>query len=1016
MKKYLLLFAATIILPFTLISFNPVTSFTGYAESSYAEGSSAIQGTPGQEEAESEQEDSSVTVGETGHTAENHSEHADAEDEHHHEGDMSPLFFIIVALFIGTGTRHFLQKSPLPFTITLFVIGLLLGFANRAGLFGVVSLGNLGFDLSFVNQSINWAGNIDPHIILFVFLPTLLFEAAFALDIHTFKKSVGNGFLLAVPGIIIALILTGATVMGLKGIGLGLEHWTWPVALMFGVIISATDPVAVVSILKELGASKKLGTLIESESLLNDGTAIVIFMVLLLTITGAGSDTPVLVEFLRVALGGALIGVIIGLIVINWVRKVFNDALFEITVIIGAAYLSFFVAEHFFHVSGVLGVVTFGIFMAAAGRTRISPEVGHFLHEFWELAAFIANTLIFIIVGVVIAQKISFAPIDFLILSLIYISTLLIRAFVIFIFYPLMRKIGYGVTAKDAAIVWWGGLRGAIGLALALIVASEMSIMPQIRNEVLSLTAGIVILYSLVNATTIKALVDYLGLTKMASAKMAMMDNAKRYIHSSTENAIEKLKEDRFMSGANWNAVKEYLPEKPNSEEGDEEGKLQLDTISETRKRILQKEKASYWRQFSEGLLGPAAVQRLSDDIDVLLDAGGTISLSERKDLEQFWKTPKYMNKLQSLPVIGRIAERLFFEKLAVSYDSARGFVAAQEEVQKLVSSLGLSVSSESGDNSLEAENLSVIEDEINENRIQGLTFLRNLREASPEIYNAIETRQAIRSTLNHQRNTVKRLLKSGRIEPDEAGNMLSDIEGKMKSLIDSPPHYKLPEAMKLLNEADWLQGLEPRLFQKVVDSFTTRIYSVGEQLFREERPGDGFFIILRGNVKVEIGDSVVDMLGPGSVIGEMANLMNLPRTATVTAEQPVTVLKMSGKNMMKLMKESGEIELRLWKIAGQRVVENYLSRMEPYSKWKRPKLKKWLATGEMLFLKDNESLEMKNNIAVLLSGQVYVTSKNKPIDAPAILYAPKVYINNEAKIYFCCNETNPDNKKSAEQ
>jgi NhaP-type Na+/H+ or K+/H+ antiporter/CRP-like cAMP-binding protein len=932
-----------------------------------------------------------------------HAGSPEADNEVHHTGDMSPLFFIILALFIGTGTRHFLRKSPLPFTITLFVIGLVLGIANRMGLFGALTLGSMELNLGFLGQAVNWAGNIDPHIILFVFLPTLLFEAAFALDIHTFKKSVGNAFLMAVPGIIIALILTGATVMGIKAIGLGLEYWTWPVALMFGVIVSATDPVAVVSILKELGASKKLATLIESESLLNDGTAIVIFMVLLMTITGTASETPVIIEFLRVAVGGTFIGVLIGMLVIKWVKRVFNDALFEITVIISAAYLSFFVAEHFFHVSGVLAVVAFGLIMASAGRTRISPEVGHFLHEFWELAAFIANTLIFIIVGVVIAQKVVFAPVDFLILAIIYISMLIIRALVIVVFYPLMKKIGYGLNAKDAAIVWWGGLRGAIGLALALIVAAEMSIIPEIRNEILSLTAGIVVLFSLINATTIKALVDYLGLTKVASAKLAMMANSMRYLHSSTENAIEKLKEDRFMSGANWNAVKEYLPEKPAGPEGeDENGKLHLDTISETRKRILQKEKASYWRQFSEGLLGPSAVQRLSDDIDVLLDAGGTISLSLRKDLEQFWKTPKYMNWIQSVPVIGRLAKQLFFEKLAVSYDSARGFVAAQEEVQKLVGSLVISVNSEGGNESKEAENLEIIEDEINENRIQGLTFLRNLKEAFPEIYNAIETRQAIRSTLNHQRNTVKRLLKSGRIEPDEAGRILSDIEGRMKLLIDSPPQYKEPEVMKLLNEAEWLKGLDPKTFTKVLDSFTTRIYSVGEKLFREDKPGDGFFIILRGNVKVEMGSEVVDVIGPGTVIGEMANLMNLPRTATVTAEQPVTALRMTAAKMIKLIRESDEMERRLWKIAGARYVENYLGKLEPYSKWTRKKLRKWISAGEMTFLNDSESIDLNEKIALLLSGQVYVTSRHKPIQAPALLYAPLVYVYGEAKIFHC--------------
>ena len=332
-------------------------------------------------------------------------EHSEEHAEEEHAGDMTPLLFVIIALVIGAGTRHWLRKSPLPYTVSLLVIGLILGAMNRLGWFGKFSLGSINLNLDFLGDSLNWAGNIDPHLILFVFLPTLIYEAAYAIDIHTFKKTSANAFLLAVPGILIALFLTGAFVMLIKFFGWGFSTWGWTMALLFGAVVSATDPVAVVSLLKELGASKKLGTLIEGESLLNDGTAIVLFMVFLAALTGEGAGDSAVFKFFKVALGGIGIGLFFGWVAIAWVKKVFNDAMIEITVIIAAAYLTFYVAEHFFHVSGVLGVVTMGLLMASVGKTRISPEVEHFLHEFWELAAFIANTLIFLIVGVVIARS-----------------------------------------------------------------------------------------------------------------------------------------------------------------------------------------------------------------------------------------------------------------------------------------------------------------------------------------------------------------------------------------------------------------------------------------------------------------------------------------------------------------------------------------------------------------------------------------------------------------------------------
>ena len=334
--------------------------------------------------------------------------HGEGHAETHGRHGLDALFFIILALIIGAATRHFLKKSPLPFTVMLLLFGLGLGTLARLHYFDFWDFGFLKLDVSLMNDSMIWAANLNPHLLLYVFLPILIFEAAFAMDVHVFKKSVTNATILAVPGICIALGLTAAIVIGCKMAGIGFEGWGWPMALMFGSVISATDPVAVVALLKELGASKKLGTLIEGESLLNDGTAIVIFNVFLLTVTGAASDTNGFVEFIYVAVGGTVVGLLIGWVVLAWVKKVFNDALVEICVIVAAAYLAFFVAEYFLHVSGVLALVALGLVMAGVGRTRISPEVEHFMHEFWELAGFIANCLLFLIVGVVIAERAQF--------------------------------------------------------------------------------------------------------------------------------------------------------------------------------------------------------------------------------------------------------------------------------------------------------------------------------------------------------------------------------------------------------------------------------------------------------------------------------------------------------------------------------------------------------------------------------------------------------------------------------
>ncbi|MCK4630165.1 MAG: cation:proton antiporter [Bacteroidales bacterium] len=920
-----------------------------------------------------------------------------------HGSNMSPLFFVILALIIGAATRQGLRKSPLPFTVSLLIIGIGLGVAARIGWFDTWSIGSVHINVKFLSNAVEWAGNIDPHVILFVFLPTLIFEAAFALDVHTFKKSVGNASILAIPGILIAMVLTAALAIGLDLAGIGLAGWGWPIALMFGAVVSATDPVAVVSLLKNLGASKKLGTLIEGESLLNDGTAIVLFMVFLVGITGEVVETSPIIEFFRVAVGGILVGIIIGGVTINWVRRVFNDALVEISVIIAAAYMTFYVCEHFFHVSGVLGLVTLGLAMASIGRTRISPEVEHFLHEFWELAAFIANTLIFLIVGVVIALRVVFSGNDFLILGIIYVGIHIIRAIVIAMFFPVMKRTGYGLSGKDSYVLWWGALRGAIGLALALIVANESAIPEEIRNQFLFLTAGIVTLTLLVNATTIGLLVNKLGLTKISPAKAAMLSNANQYLRQSTENTIEKLKEDRFMSRANWKAVKDYLPLE---EEKFDEQDLKIETIAETRRRVLEKEKSAYWHQFRDGLLGPVSVRRLSDGISDILDAGGMISLSERKDLEESWKTPKLLNKMQSIPLIGKFAKREFFERLAISYDSARGFVEAQEEALKLIESMGRQLKSDSSNKSKkeEEETLVIIEEEINENRIHGQTFLRNLRKSFPEIYTAVATRQAIRSMLNYERRTVERLQKNGRLESDEAKKMISKIEERMKRLMDSPPSVDLPDAIELLKDVKWLQGLGPSTLDMIVKLFQTKVYSVGDKIIKESGHSDGFYFIARGTVKVTHKIKVLDILSHGSFIGEMAGLTGLPRTAEVSAESPVTVLWMSSANMREIMRESSILAKRLWRIGGFRLAENLLRDIEPYSYWRQSQLRDLLEKGKVVNPEKEKDVLLKDKLVILLTGKaIPLDQEKKTYVAPALIEnADQVEFGNNCMIFIC--------------
>ena len=280
------------------------------------------------------------------------------------------------------------------------------------------------------------------------------------------------------------------------------------------------------------------------------------------------------------------------------------------------------------------------------------------------------------------------------------------------------------------------------------------------------------------------------------------------------------------------------------------------------------------------------------------------------------------------------------------------------------------------GEESDKTNSLEIIEEEINENRIHGLTYLRNLRKSYPEIYNAISTRQAIRSLLNFEMQTVERLEKKGRLESSEANKMAKAIENRMKRLLQKPPSVKLPKNIKLLKDMEWFEEVEIPMLKKVSASFSSKVYSVGDKLIKLHDSGNAIFVIARGTVKVSVGNEVVAILGPGNVMGEIAVLTGKTSSATIEAESPVTALRMKYLKIQRLLNEDKYLKHNLWRIAGRRMAENMLSLTKEYGKLKRKKLQRIIDKGELTELNAGNTFTLDKKEGILLSGAVNLEGK----------------------------------------
>ncbi|HPI46487.1 MAG TPA: cyclic nucleotide-binding domain-containing protein, partial [Tenuifilaceae bacterium] len=591
------------------------------------------------------------------------------------------------------------------------------------------------------------------------------------------------------------------------------------------------------------------------------------------------------------------------------------------------------------------------------------------LHEFWELAAFIANTLIFIIVGVVIAQQVTFTLNDLIVLMIVYVGVHVARLGTIYVFYPIMKRIGYGLSFKDSIVLWWGGLRGAVGLALALIVAIEEKIPLEVRSQVLTLTAGLVVLTSLINATTVKWLIDKLGLSKVGEIKAELMQQSLNQIKLSGEKEIEKMKESRFMADANWEKVREFLIDTYEISEEVKSFKME-DAIAETRKRLLQKERESYWRQFSEGVLSSNGVNILSDQIDYLMDSGGRVSLSARQDIEMLWHTPKTTAKLQGLPLIGIFWKRRFFNRLAISYDCARAFVTAQEENIKSLSSLiiGFSMTDETNK---QTELLTALEDELNENRITGLTFIRNLKDTYPDVCKAIETQLASRSLLNQQQEMVERLRKQGRLEPDEVERIEASIQSDMKRLLDASPSIDLEfEAMSVLVHTPGFDKLSKTDLHVIIRMSQGKVYPAESRVYKEGATFDGIYIVLNGSARALKGDRLIGVRETTDSIGAYEFLTGGLRRHTVIAETPLSVLKINHNVIDSLISVNKSFVNLFDFLAAAHISSELLSDIKPYSDYSAKKLRATIKNGKVVKISEDDKQRLEGSVCILVKGK----------------------------------------------
>jgi len=388
--------------------------------------------------------------------------------------NVTSFFWLLLTAFIVTLIA---RRIKVPYALALVVTGLVIGFSRL---------------LPHVH--------LEPTLLFTVFLPPLLFESAINLRIEPLKRDWKPIAIYTLAGTILSTFLVG----GLTSVTL---RMSLPAALVFGALISTTDPISVIAIFKRLGAGRRLSLIIEAESLFNNDTAVVLFTVMMAAVTGGKVSTfGSIFLFLRLVVGGALLGGALGALA-SRIHYELDDHLIEITLTTVVAFGSYLAAEAL-GVSGVMAVVTAGLVIGNYGMpTAMTPGSRLAVTAFWEYAGYVVNSLVFLLIGIEVAYVHWANQIG---LTCLMVVIVLIGRAGIYPLSLLVNRLKGDIPLAWQHILFWGGLRGALSMALVLGLSPTF---PQ-REALIAGTFGVVLFSLLVQGTTVGPLLKRLGLTR----------------------------------------------------------------------------------------------------------------------------------------------------------------------------------------------------------------------------------------------------------------------------------------------------------------------------------------------------------------------------------------------------------------------------------------------------------------------------------------------------------------------
>jgi CPA1 family monovalent cation:H+ antiporter len=790
----------------------------------------------------------------------------------------------------------------LPYTLILAICGLLLGYFFNYNDWAPPVIKQLLISLQGIE--------ISSEVFLVVFLPVLLFETALNMDVRRMLDDIAPILLMAVVAVIFSTVLVGA----------GLFTFTENsliACLLLGSIIATTDPGAVVSIFKEVGAPKRLVTIVEGESLLNDAAAIALFAILIgiLTHEREWEYGLVIKDFARLFIGGALAGYLMGRIACFMFRALRGWPTAEISLTLAAAYLAYIVPEHFFGVSGVVSTVTAGLVIGSVGRTRISANTFASLSQSWQQFGFWANSLIFLFATMLIPKLFSYFTWQSLaIVGIIFVATLFARALVVFGILPVLTwAVGTRVSTSYKTVIWWGGLRGALSLALALSVTEHDLVAPAVREFVALGVTGYVLVTLLINGVTLRPLIKLLKLDKLTPTERLLRNQAIAVATTTLQKETERIALNEQISKTARARINEVFEASINSAQA-----THIDQFTEAERVnigltiLARREFEAYFNILKENNLDPKVAEYLLSHAERMEDAIKINGVEGfKKSIHNSLKYPKTFrlairlhNRTGVNKILARTLTNRFARLVVMSWVVRKLATFADEQIRAMI-----------GDAAAQTllSHTKWRADLVEEN-------LQALRLQYPMYAEWLEEKYLGQTARSLERRRYRSMLDESLIGGEVYDDLVTQLERRWRFLDAEPSLDTELTAAQLIARVPLLSDMSDASEVLITKLLRPRLAIPHELIIGAEKSRASMYFVASGAVTVLLPDDTHIELGSGEFFGELALLTDETIKFEVRSLGYTNLLELTHKDFKLLLSRDQKLRQVVDKVVDERI------------------------------------------------------------------------------------------------